>query len=112
LATRCTIAGETRRLAPEHELAVYRIVQEALNNVVKHAQARHVDVHLKFDAALSVSIRDNGVGFALPDRVDALTDQGHFGLIGMRERAELIGAHLTIQSSPGQGTTVELTSPS
>ena len=60
---------------------------------------------------LSVSIRDDGVGFAMPDRVDALTDRGHFGLIGMRERAELIGARLTIQSSPGQGTTVELTSP-
>jgi len=111
MAASCTIAGETRRLAPEHELAVYRIVQEALNNVVKHAQAMHVQVHLRFGDVLSVSIHDDGVGFAMPDRVDALTDRGHFGLIGMRERAELIGARLTIHSSPGQGTTVELASP-
>ena len=47
----------------------------------------------------------------MPDRVDALTDRGHFGLIGMRERAELIGARLVIHSSPGQGTTVELILP-
>ena len=111
LEASCTIEGEVRRLAPEHELAVYRIVQEALNNVIKHAQARHVDVGLRFGEMLSVSIRDNGVGFAMPDRVDALTDRGHFGLIGMRERAELIGARLVIHSSPGQGTTVELTLP-
>jgi two-component system sensor histidine kinase UhpB len=111
LATSCTIEGETRRLAPEHELAVYRIVQEALNNVVKHAQAKQVEVQLMFDEAFAIAIRDDGVGFAMPDRVEALTERGHFGLIGMRERAELIGARLIIHSSPGQGTTVELTSP-
>jgi signal transduction histidine kinase len=111
LAAACTIEGEAHRLAPEHELAVYRIVQEALNNVIKHAQAQHVDVHLRFSEALSISIRDDGAGFAMPDRVDALTDRGHFGLIGMRERAELIGARLSIQSSPGEGTAVEVTLP-
>ena len=110
LEAACTITGEVCRLAPERELAVYRIVQEALNNVLKHAQAQRVEVRLRFSETLSVSIRDDGVGFAMPDRVDALTDRGHFGLIGMRERAELIGARLSIHSSPGQGTTVELTS--
>lgn len=107
----CTIDGKVRRLAPERELAVYRIVQEALNNVVKHAQAKHVQVHLRFDETVSVSIHDDGVGFSMPDRVDALTDGGHFGLIGMRERAELIGARLAIRSSPGFGTTIELQVP-
>ena len=111
LKASCTIEGELRRLAPERELAVYRIVQEALNNVVKHAQAKHVQVHLRFAAALSVSIHDDGRGFAMPDRVDALTDRGHFGLIGMRERAELIGARFSLLSSPGQGTTVEMVLP-
>lgn len=111
LEASCLIEGEIQRLAPEHELAMYRIAQEALNNVVKHAQAKHVQVHLHFSDTLSISIRDDGVGFAMPDRVDALTDRGHFGLIGMRERAELIGARLTIHSSPGQGTTVELILP-
>jgi two-component system sensor histidine kinase UhpB len=111
LEAACTVEGEVRRLSPESELAVYRIAQEALNNVIKHAQARHVAVHLRFAETLSVSIRDDGAGFAMPDRVDALTDRGHFGLIGMRERAELIGARLVIQSAPGQGTTVELSLP-
>jgi two-component system sensor histidine kinase UhpB len=111
LAATCAIAGEVRRLSPEHELAVYRIAQEALNNVIRHAQAKHVDVQMRFSETLSISICDDGAGFAMPDRVDALTDRGHFGLIGMRERAELIGARLVIQSSPGQGTTVELTLP-
>ena len=111
LAAACAIAGEVRRLSPEHELAVYRIAQEALNNVIRHAQAKHVDVQMRFSETLSISICDDGVGFAMPDRVDALTDRGHFGLIGMRERAELIGARLVIQSSPGQGTTVEVMLP-
>ena len=105
------IEGEVQRLTPERELAVYRIVQEALNNVVKHAQAKHVQVQMRFSDAVRASIRDDGVGFAMPDRVDALTDRGHFGLIGMRERAELIGARLFIHSSLGAGTTIELQVP-
>ncbi len=105
------IEGAARRLAPEHELAVYRIVQEALNNVQRHAQAQHVKVNVHFADVVSITIQDDGVGFALPDRVDALTDRGHFGLIGMRERAELIGARLGIHSSLDKGTLVELTLP-
>lgn len=104
------VDGESRRLSPERELALYRIVQEALNNVIKHARAQHADVKLIFDAELRVTISDDGVGFTVPDRVDALTELGHFGLIGLRERAELIGAQLTITSSP-RATTVELRLP-
>jgi signal transduction histidine kinase len=111
LEAACTIEGEVRRLAPERELAVYRIVQEALNNVVKHAQAQQVQVKLTYGDRLTVSIGDDGRGFEMPERADALSDRGHFGLIGMRERAELIGARLTIHSSPGQGTIVELVLP-
>lgn len=105
------IEGEIRRLTPERELALYRIVQEALNNVVKHAHAQQVQVKLKYGDRLTVVIGDDGRGFDMPDRVDALSDLGHFGLIGMRERAELIGAQLTIQSSSGLGTTIELQVP-
>jgi signal transduction histidine kinase len=110
LSATFTLTGEACRLAPERELALYRIVQEALNNVVKHAQAQHVHVELNYDDQLTVSIRDDGRGFEVPDHVDTLSDQGHFGLIGMRERAELIGAHLRIHSAPGD-TTVELRLP-
>jgi signal transduction histidine kinase len=106
-----TVDGDPRRLSPESELAVYRIVQEALNNVIKHAQAKQATVTLEFDQTLRVTISDNGVGFVVPDRVDALTEVGHFGLIGLRERTELIGAQLTIQSTPGQGTRLELRLP-
>jgi len=111
LQATCTIEGEVRRLAPERELAVYRIVQEALNNVVKHAQAHQVQVKLAYGDRLAVSVCDDGRGFEMPDRADVLSDRGHFGLIGMRERAELIGARLVIQSSPGSGTIIELQVP-
>lgn len=108
LSATYAVEGEIRRLAPERELALYRIVQEALNNVVKHAHAQHVQVKLKYGEQLTVLIRDDGRGFDLPDRADVLSDLGHFGLIGMRERAELIDAQLAIQSAPGAGTTIEL----
>ncbi len=106
-----TVEGEIRRLSPERELALYRIVQEALHNAVKHAHAKQVQVKLKYDDLLEVIVSDDGVGFDMPDRVDALTERGHFGLIGMRERAELIGAQLTIRSSAGVGTAIELHLP-
>jgi len=111
LAIAFSVEGEVCRLAPERELALYRIVQEALNNAVKHAQARQGQVRLRYADTLQVSIMDDGVGFDLPDRVEALTELGHFGLVGMRERAELIGAQLIIQSTPGEGTTIELQLP-
>jgi len=105
------VEGEPRRLMPERELALYRIVQEALHNVARHARAKHVLVKLKYDHTLCVSVTDDGIGFDLPDRVDAMTDLGHFGLVGMRERAEVVGARLEIRSVPGEGTTVELYLP-
>ena len=105
-----TVDGEPRRLTPERELAVYRIVQEALNNVIKHARAQQAEVKLSFTAELRVTISDDGRGFSVPDRVETLTELGHFGLIGLRERAELIGGQLTITSSP-RGTTIDLRLP-
>lgn len=105
-----TLDGEPRRLSPEQELAIYRIVQEALNNVIKHAHAQRAETMLIFAADLRVTINDDGVGFSVPDRLETLTEFGHFGLIGLRERAELIGAQLTITSSP-RGTRVELRLP-
>jgi signal transduction histidine kinase len=111
LSVTLTVEGEVCRLASEHELAIYRIVQEALNNVVRHARATEVQVKLQYSDSLQLEISDNGVGFHFPDRIETLTEQGHFGLVGMRERAELIGAELTVQSTPGQGTLVELRLP-
>ena len=99
-----TNTAAASRLPPEIETTIYRLVQEALNNVVKHARADRVDVVLeRSDESLSLIVEDNGVGFD-PSQPPA-TDHG-FGLIGMRERAALIAADLQIESSAGRGTTV------
>ena len=92
---------------PEHvEIALYRIAQEALQNVVKHAGASAAGVELRCDPGLvCLRITDDGSGFH-PDATTA-----GFGLSGMAERAELVGGHLDIRSAPGRGTTVEARVP-
>jgi two-component system, NarL family, sensor histidine kinase DevS len=90
------------RLPPEAETALYRIVQEALTNVVKHADAHRVSITLvRKEAAAVVVIEDDGKGFD-PDGVRS----GALGFVGMRERVELVGGRLTVESSPGAGTTL------
>jgi PAS domain S-box-containing protein len=92
------------RLASEVETALYRIAQEALNNVAKHSRARRVEVILERrpDCVLLI-VEDDGVGFSEADR--GKTRSG-YGLVGMQERAALVGAMLEIESTPGKGTTV------
>jgi len=100
-------AGSERRLSSEVELALYRMAQEALSNVARHAQAVQVSLSITFKPdAVIMTISDNGRGFQVPASPAELAPSGHFGLLGLHERAELIGAHLDIQSSPGQGTLV------
>jgi signal transduction histidine kinase len=102
-------AGEIRRLDPETELALYRIVQEALSNVGRHAQAGHVWLTIKFDqGAVRIDVRDDGVGFQPPVQTSDLAREGHYGLIGMAERALLIKANLDLQSQPGKGTQIDV----
>ncbi|MEX2271443.1 MAG: PAS domain S-box protein [Vicinamibacterales bacterium] len=92
------------RLAPETETMLYRLAQEALNNVAKHARAERVDVVLeRASENVSLIIEDNGVGFD-PSSLETVGDG--LGLIGMRERAALVGAQFQIESTPGRGTTV------
>lgn len=112
IRTTFTTNGPARRFPPGHEITIYRIVQEALNNAARYAQARTVHVSLVFTpAACIVSVEDDGRGFAMPERVSDLAAAGHYGLVGMQERAELIGGRLTIQSAPGAGASVELRVP-
>ena len=95
------------RLLPQVETALYRIVQEALTNVARHAEARHVAVVLerRRDRVLAI-VEDDGRGFD-PERVDADPGENRgLGLFGMRERAALVGGSLTVESSAGGGTTV------
>jgi PAS domain S-box-containing protein len=92
------------RLASEVETALYRIAQEALNNVAKHSRARRVEVILERrpDCVLLI-LEDDGVGFADADAGQA---RHGYGLVGMQERAALVGASLQIESTPGKGTTI------
>jgi signal transduction histidine kinase len=104
--------GEPRRLLASQEIAIYRIVQEALNNAARYASAQTVSVSAIFTPAeFILRVQDDGKGFAAPERVIELAASGHYGLLGMQERAELIGARLTIQSAPRAGTTIELRLP-
>jgi signal transduction histidine kinase len=105
------VTGEPRRLGQREELALFRIVQEALRNVERHAQATFVEVHMDFDEDVRVTVLDNGTGFEISD---VLGDRGastRLGLRGMRERAKLVGAHLSIKSAPQSGTEVAVLLP-
>jgi signal transduction histidine kinase len=112
LSVQLTVSGAVRRLPPDLELAAYRIVQEALNNVVQHAEASQAWVKVDFEAEqLVLSVQDNGQGFEPPDLPDALARRGHFGLMGVQERALLYGGQISIRSAPGAGATVSVQLP-
>jgi signal transduction histidine kinase len=98
-----------RPLPDEVAVNLYRVVQEALVNVARHAQAQKVTLCLTWqDARLSLTVQDDGQGFAVPATLRSLTAQGHFGLAGMQERVNLIGGTLRLESAPGQGTTMRV----
>lgn len=95
------------RLESHLESTIYRIVQEALNNVLKHAKAKSVSVILeKRRNKISVIVEDDGIGFDAEALLKSPAGNGHFGLLGMRERVMLVAGSLNIESTPGVGTTV------
>ena len=100
------------RLAPDIEVACFRIVQEALTNIARYAQAKLVEINLLQEGQTMVLIvKDDGCGFdVVAMRADALAG-GSIGVLGMQERAELIGGQFNIESAPGQGSTVRLHFP-
>ena len=109
---RFKVEGEERMLDSAESLALYRITQEALNNVQQHAAATEVAVYLLYEpGVLRLTILDNGKGFNPPESFIANSADGHFGLLGAYERAELIGAHLAVVSAPGDGTEVTISLP-
>ena len=96
-------------LPDEQALALFRVAQEALNNAAQHGNASLVRVRLRRDdRAVELTVRDDGDGFAPPSDWHDLAEQDHYGLLGMRERAEAVGADLDIDSRPGDGTRVHL----
>jgi signal transduction histidine kinase len=101
--------GKERRLPPNVELALYRIAQEGLSNVVRHAKANQANVSLQFtEQEVALTVKDDGVGFVVPESPAEMAPAGHFGLLGVQERAESIGARLEIESAPGQGTRLQV----
>jgi signal transduction histidine kinase len=112
LPVRVTVTGETVRLAPDLELAAFRVVQQALDNVAAHAGASAAAVRVRFDNdGLTLEVEDDGGGFNPPDQPADLARQGHFGLMGMRERAMLYGGAMSIRTAPGHGTTITVRLP-
>lgn len=107
------IVGEPeRRLPAAAEISAYRIVQEALKNVTAHAGASWVHVVMTFDTeGVTITIEDDGRGFDVPTHIHNLASQGHYGLLGIRERAQLVGGNVSIKSAVGQGTTVVVCLP-
>jgi signal transduction histidine kinase len=111
IACEIHVVGRSRRLPKGIEIAVFRIIQAALHNVATHAQAGRAQVGFDFGADwLQVRVEDDGIGF---DPAPALMAPGeHLGLIGMKERAEGLGAELIVDSALGEGTRIELRLPS
>ncbi|MDL1894701.1 HAMP domain-containing protein [Anaerolineae bacterium CFX7] len=102
-----TVQGEEKRWDAERELVLFRITQEALRNVSKHARASQVDVTLAFAAdEVTVTIQDNGRGFDAPESPNSYARAGHFGLMGMQERAQLFGGNVYVKSERDKGTKV------
>lgn len=106
IPTAIDVAGAARRLPAEVELVLFRIVQEALRNIWKHARATSARIAVEFgESETRVAVSDNGRGFTVQQSADNLRD-GKLGLAGMRERARLLGGTLTVKSEAGEGTTL------
>ncbi|HSE45581.1 MAG TPA: GAF domain-containing sensor histidine kinase [Gemmatimonadales bacterium] len=106
------VVGPSRRLPTETELALFRIGQAALHNVELHAAADDVEIELAFEpGGVRLSVSDDGCGFEVPQNLDDLPGVGKLGLVGMRERAELVGGTLQLTSRPGAGTRVDVQVP-
>jgi signal transduction histidine kinase len=101
--TRVQVVGTPRRVSPVIEKNLLRIFQEAMANAVKHAAARNIYIKLRYGSdCLMLSVQDDGSGFDTEQIIPL--GVGHYGLTGMRERAERIGGRLTLKSQLGQGT--------
>jgi len=105
METVLTVVGDERRFSADVELVIFRIVQEALRNVEKHAQATRVEARIEFgEGKTEVSVSDNGRGFEVGDDLAELPRVGKLGLAGMAERVRLLDGTMKIESRPGKGT--------
>jgi two-component system sensor histidine kinase DegS len=104
-STELQVVGEKRRLPPEVELTLFRIAQEALTNVRRHARADRAGVTVRFGASdVELVVEDDGCGFSVPPRLEDFGSQKKLGIVGMVERVRLLGGTLVVDSGPGRGT--------
>ena len=104
--------GTPARLPSSMEITAYRVVQEALTNIHKHANATKVNLRLQFqEDKLLIEIRDNGQGFDRSQTLGSAISVGHIGLLGMKQRAEMLGGDIKIKTGEGKGTTIILGLP-
>lgn len=112
LVANMVVSGEEKRFSPETEIALFRIVQEALRNIVKHAGATKAQVTIEFkNTETKIMIADNGKGFELPASLGELSRLGKLGIDGMQTRARLIGGMFNAHSSKDEGTVITVTVP-
>lgn len=112
IETELKVSGSERRLPQQADLMLFRIAQEAVRNVEKHARASKVEVEIDFSPdRIRLSVKDNGQGFRLVGNLGDLARNGRLGIAGMGERAHLLGGSLKIQTEPGRGTTVTVEVP-
>lgn len=112
LSIRLDIHGDECDLDDAMKITIFRIIQESLNNIIKHSQATHVNIHLHFEEKnVRISVFDNGVGFDQDQVQQRRSSRPSLGLAGMEERAALLGGNVTVQSRPGYGTEVEALIP-
>jgi two-component system sensor histidine kinase DegS len=107
--TDVTIDGDVSKLNPETDVVIFRFVQEALNNIKWHSKASRAVINLKYRLnTIKITVRDNGKGFILPKHLNRLANKGKLGIVGMKERAGLIGGIFNIKSKLGSGTVVSM----
>jgi signal transduction histidine kinase len=112
ISVRVEIAGEECDLDEATKIAIFRIIQESLNNIIKHAHATNANIYLRFEEKnVRINVRDNGVGFDLDLEKRQHASRPSLGLAGMQERAVLLGGTVSVQSRPGYGTEVEALIP-
>lgn len=107
IAARLQVVGCERKLPPETELILFRIIQEATRNIAKHSQATQAEIRFEFDPdRIKVAVKDNGIGFKPQKTLADLPSGGKLGLAGMQERVHLLGGSIRLESEPGKGTAV------
>ncbi len=106
------VVGHVTEASGEAAIAAFRVAQEALTNVVRHADARHVWIELsQGDGVLSLVVRDDGAGFNASKALERASERGNLGLVGMGERVQILGGSLAIDSQPGRGTRIRVALP-